>query len=399
MLIITKVRRLFMKKLITLACVLSLSASILLSSCASTQKEKNQKLLDPVVIEGVETKCGNLILTNLPHFELIALLCRVAELPNFNGYYTDDNSYLEQMAALLGRYKDHAVISTIKSFSSRGVSPDAFVSLAYHLRPDFSGPVVSLSPRPVTLHRDWDNVSSSELNSFIKLLHDFAIESNFARIYGLNQSTCISDCLRIQRDLEKYKFDEWMSEFYNAAGEEQTVNINISRANVACNYYDHAIDENQNKTYHLSIFVGSNLNHFANLYSLCFLQDYVSENWDTVKEPFINFVKSAARKIYANDKEALKNIDTKEYNDWLLSSYLSEIIVAFYLDEALAEADGIYGVIDENVNSAIKIYGEEVAYGVFDLIQEYIDNRDIYPDFKSYYPKLNEFVLSLPSDN
>lgn len=375
-----------------------LLGAVILNSCASSPKAKSTELCEPLIIDGVESKSGNLIITNLPHFELLSLVCRMAEISEFTGYYTDDNSYLEQMTTLLNRFKDHAIVSTVKSFVNRGVTADAFVSLAYHIKPDFSGPVVPLAPKPDTLHNDWSSIPVSEIYSFIKLLHDFAVESNFSRIYGLNRSMVLGDCLRIQADLEKYKYDEWMQEFFNASGEEKTMYLNISRTNAAYGFYDHAVDEENNLTFHVTSFPGNGLNGYANCYALCYVQLYASENWDAVKENFSKFFKTVAIRNAGEDKERIKNIENLELNSSHLATVLTEVIVAYYTDEVFGEVDGVYGLLDENINMGIKVYGEDVTYKLFDLFQDYIDNRDTYTNFKALYPKITETILDLSSE-
>lgn len=375
-----------------------LMGAIFFNSCASNPKANSTELCEPLKIDGVESKSGNFIITNLPHFELMAIVCRMAGLPEFNGYYTDDNSYLEQMTTLFDRFKNHAIVSTAKGFVTRGVTGEAFVSLAYHIKSDFSGPVVPFSPKPDTLHNNWSSIPVSEIYGFIKLLHDFAIESNFERIYGLNKSTTLGECLHIQNDLEKYKYDEWMQEFFNAPGEEKPIYLNSSRANAGFGFYDHAVDENNNLTFHVTSYPGNIFNSYASCYALCYVQLYVSENWETVKDNFTKFIKAITLRTVGDDKEKIKAIEKMEIQPAMLGSFLTEIIVAYYSDEVFAEIDEIYGILDENINTGIKIYGEEVTYMIFDLFQDYIDNRDTYPNFKAFYPKITETILNLPSE-
>lgn len=369
--------------------------AMLLSSCATTPKESKAEILEPVNIQGCVYESGNLVITNLPHFELMCLLCRIAEVPMFDGYYNDSNSYLEQMNTLLGRYKDHKIITTIKSFVSRGVTGDGFISLVYHLQPDFTGTVVPLSPKPETLHYSWEKIPATEINSFVKMFHDFAIESNFERIYGLNNSMFIGDALYVQKDLEKYKMDTWMQKFFTIEEIPQTVNINVSRSNVGFGCYDFALDENGNRNFYLSAYPGQYLSSISQLYCLFYTQLFASENWDEVKDTFIPFIKSVVKKTIGDNKDALKELEKVEITDWHLSSYLSEFINAFYISEISLEVDETSGILDEYYNTSKKVYGEKVTEKTFELIYEYRDNREKYPDFKSYYPNIKNYILNL----
>jgi len=372
---------------------------VLLNSCASKPAENKVELYEPIVIEGIETvsETGNVVFTNLPQFELMCLVCRLAGLQGFQGYYNGDNAYLAQMATLLEKYKDYSVVKMVQDFSRRGVTDDAFINLAYFIRPDFSGTTVPLNPKPDTLNAHWKDIPSVEINKFVKEMHDFAVTSNFARIYLLNRGTFMSDCLYMQESVKKYKFEEWMGKFF-ASDESQKIYMNVSRANVAMNGWDFSINVNNEKEYHLSTYPGTDYSSLSMSYLYLMNQSYVDENWDVVKEPFNNWLRKVLIRLAGEDKESLKKAEELELTDWYLNGFIAEIINCNYLDEVLAETEEIYGIKDEGMSMGSKVYGEEVTKELFALIENYMNSRETYPDFKSYYPKINEFVLSLPQD-
>lgn len=388
-----------MKKIsISLIVFVCIFASIgLFNSCASKPVEKKVELLEPVVIESSESvsESGNVVFTNLPHVELINLLCRLAGLPSFQYIYNGDNAYLSQMMTLLEKYKDYAVIKRIQDFSKRGVSDDAFLSLAYHIRSDFTGTTVSMDPKPDTLNKAWKDIPSSEIYAFVKEIHDFAITSNYSRIYLLNRGTFVADCLYTQENFKKYKLEEWMNDFFGGS-EPEKLYVNISMSNVGFNAYDISTNENNEPENHLSIFRGCNLQYVGHTYINLKLQSYMDENWETVKESYSKWFEGILIKYAGDDKEALKR--AKEYNvtEKELSQTISELIALFYLDEVLSEVEEQYGIKDEGYSIASKIYGEEVTKQIFDLIQNYLDNRETYPEFKLYYPQITQMIMNLP---
>lgn len=373
--------------------------SVTILGCASTSgngdkvKSKAKALvLDPVEIDYVSIEDGNITYTTLPQFEFMCLLCRIAGVQGFNNYYNGDNSYLDQMDSLLGKYKNHNVVKTMQNFTARGVSGEGFVNLAYHIKPDFGGTTVALNPKPETLNQQWKSIPSAEIISFVKAFHDLAIEANYPRLYTLYRGEFLANAGGLREDCTKYFFDKWNTEFYTA-GEGRKVTVNISKANVGLGFYDFAmINDDETGTY-LSTFFYNSLYSLSHLYGMAYAQDYVNENWDEIKEPFTKFFREVLKNMSPDNA---REIDKMEIIPWHLCGAMAEIFGSMYVADINYEIEDIPGLLDEYIGTAIKVYGEKAGRGVFDLFMNYRADRENYPDFKSLYPKINEFVKTLP---
>lgn len=382
-----KVTEKTMKKLLF---ILALSACLFsaLVSCASTPKKSKAIELDPIEIDYVTVTSGNITYTNQPQFELMALVCRMAGVREFQGYYTDNNAYLEQMMTLLGKYKDHNIVNLVRGLNSRGISGSGFVSLAYHIKPDFSGTTVSMNPKPDTLNWEWQNVPSHEINSLVKALHDFAIECKYARLYLLNKADSISICNQTKENLEKYKFYNWMTDFFSNEVKEEIV-INISRANAAFSFYDYVTWKYSLKKYYLSFYPGLPLYNCAHTYAMCFVQDYANENWDTVKDDFTKYTKEKFQALFPDKKSEINNL---QVTNFALVTLMSIYPAALYYSTMLDEIEGQPGAFEEVKNAVSKQFGEESVKLIFDTFDIYSQNRNIYKDFKSFYPQINKKI-------
>lgn len=368
-----------------------ISSAIILSSCATTSK-KEALSLEPIEIDYICVTDGNISFTNLPQLELLALAGRFAGLNELQGYYTDDNSYLQQMQTLLGKQKDADIIRHIKELNTKGISGSGIINLAYHIKPDFSGTTVPMEPKPDTLNPEWKNISSFEIDNLVKELHTFAQKTNYAKIYGLNRSDALAQVMYTQQNFTKYKFGSWFTEFFTSGNNTEPLIVNCSRSTAAFSFYDFAMNEDNQRVTCLSFYPGETLNACASTYAMSFIQDYTTDNWDKVKDSLTKFQKAVAKKI---NPENAKEIDKQEVNSFELTQFLAQFPALIYLAQMSEEIDETPGILEEAINGISKIMGETETRILFNLFLNYKSLRGQYPNFKMYYLEINDAIHNL----
>ncbi len=379
-----------MKKVIFF-CILSL---LVLTSCLSTKSVQ----LEPIEFDVVKSHNGRFEYQVDPRIELMAIICRLTGYNVFNYNYNGDNLYLTQVDSFFAKYKDESVIKTAQGFMDRGVWGDAFISLAYHIKPDFSGTTVSMKPLPTTLNPQWEKIGSSSINTFVKQVHDFAIKSNFIRFYAINRSDYLSNIVWLDDGFEKKNVGTWAEDFFKGIDIGETTVVS-SRVIVGWNLYDFAGDSDGKRSSYVASYPGAYYADMTGAYFSLYLQDYLNQNWDTVKDTYTKFLKSLLKKLHP--EEDPKVYDKREVTRNDLAADLSIYCYIAYLEDNIATAKEDDDYFKPNYD-AYYAYFEKSIGDVFlkcmDLLKEYKENRDKYPEFKDFYPRLNDYVNSLPAE-
>ena len=383
-----------MKKVIAF-CFLSF---LVLASAFSAAKKSKIIQLEPIEFDVVKSHNGHFEYMVDPRVELMAIICRLTGYNVFTGYYNGDNSYLTQVDSFFAKYKDEIVIKSAQGFMERGVSGDAFISLALHIKPDFSGTIDSMKPLPKTLNEKWKKIGSNSINTFVKQVHDFAVKSNFARFYAVNRSDYLGNIVWLDDGFEKKNVGTWAADFFKGIDVGETTIVS-SRVLAGWNLFDFAEDLDGKLTSYVSTYPGGYYADMTGAYFSLYLQDYLNENWDTVKDTYTKFLKSFLKKLHPEQDQ--KEIDKREVTRNDLSIDLSVYVYITYLEDSIATAkeddDYFKPTFDAYYASLEKTVGDSFLK-CMDLLKEYKENRDKYPEIKDFYPRITEYVNSLPTE-
>lgn len=373
-------------------------ATVLLFACVfGSGFAKSNKSLTPIEIDYITQTNEGLTYTVLPQFELLGIACRLAGIECYTLNYNGNNDYLSQTDTLFEKYKTHQFINHIKQLNVKGISADGFISLAYHIKPDFSGTTVEIKKnKPETLNLQWKNVSANEINSFVKDLNKFAQDCNFSRFYLLNRGTYIANVGYMKESLEKYKLQEWATDFYTA-GTQKTYNINVSMITAGYCFYDFAVNTENVKGNYISIYPSCELLQVSGCINYCNIQDYANSNWNSIKDVFSKYIIAFNKMIYPDQaKEIEKHEYTPDDLVWLINIYVNLDYGALAFKE---DDPDYYNSGKEAITMSFA--DPENTNKVFDLIEYYKSHRDEYPDFISLYPKITETInsLTIPKSN
>lgn len=363
-----------------------------ITSCASKQtKIEAEPLKFDVAVTETDT---HFTFTTLPQVELMAIVCRLAELPGATNNYIGDNSYLSQIDTLFAKYKTSSVVLQAKTLAQKGIDLSGFLSLAYHIEPDFSGTTFSIKEIPDTLNNLWkEKATTSEISNFCKTFLEFASECNYSRIYDLNRSTYIAQQGYINSDLTKYKLAEWSKAFFSD-GNIEPVTINV--CNVVCGslFYDYATDSNNKKQNYVTFSTGlGNYAVYVEDFLCIYTQDYANKNWDLVKDHYIEYIKAFAIRRMPDKADEIKKTKNEEYGSFVLASNLAAYLLPSYYKVGLIE--DYPNIYEEMKQSLITEFADQNTEKVFAVLEEYEANRDTYKTIEDFYPKINELINSL----
>ena len=372
-----------MKKLLSAA----LFSAILISSLFCAPKSP---VMEPIQIQAVEDQGEiNKFIVD-PRIELVGMVCRLAEIQGFMLNYTGDNAFLSQMDTLFAKYKEHKIVKTAKSLNKKGIDSSAMISLAYHIKPDFSGTIIDFSPFPETLYFAWKKIGTKAIYDFVKQLHDFAVESNFQRIYTLNNGSYIYNVGNMKKDIEKVKIAQWTEEFFNTNDFEKPV-ITVSAICAGGNYYDFVVGSDGKRLAYFTTYPGTSYINFENCYINFFTQIYATNNWDAVKENYIKYNMDYVKKYNPSAIEEAKKLEITDYD---LAILMGTYCYLAFLKQKGPELEN-HPSFEEIFGALEKKLGDPNILKAAALIDEYSAARDKYPTFNDFAPRLNEFINTI----
>lgn len=367
------------------------TAILLLITICTIYSAPKAPVLTPVEIDAVSDESETNTYIVDPRIEVVGMICRLAEMEGFTYNYNGDNAFLTQMNTLFEKYKGHKAVTTVKALVSKGIDSSAMISLAYHIKPDFSGTIIDFSPVPDTLYFAWKKIGTKAIYDLVKQIHDFAADSNFGRIYTLNKGTYIGDIGYMKKDLEKAGFAQWSQDFFKN-DEIQKPAFVISRICVGCNYYDFAIGSDGKRLSYVTTFPGTYYNTLENCYMSLYTQLYASKYWDTIKEGYLNYERAYIKKFQPDMKDKDIEKTVSEITDYNIAILMASYSWIEYLREKTPED---HPAAEEVIGAMEKALADDNILKALDLVEEYSTSRETYPTFDDFAPRLNDFISNI----
>lgn len=371
---------------------------IAITGVFAAPKKSTELNLEPIQIELPSLQGSEFLYTSDPRIEIVGILGRLAGYEQFSLNYDGENAFLSQIDQIFAKYKNHKLVKKVQQYKKAGITDSAWLNLAYHIKPDFSGTTVPFDPYPAHLNPEWNKFKAKELNDLVTQIHDFVIETNFSRICLLNQSTYLNNIGWLNENVEPFKIHTWGKEFFNDSNVQNVV-VNISYLCAGNSYFDYVTDSNNKRAYYITIAPGCTYYDIICCYSFLYTMDYAIENWDAVKENFIKYRKDFAKKYNPNQAKEIDNYEFINVHLALLfSDYLYLSFNKYFGSIQTEKQIEKYGNYAENYDSIYQYLLKNVgpdAVSAIDLLNYYLENREKYPTFKSFAPKLNEYINSL----
>ena len=381
-----------MKKLLTTTLLATLFFGTLF---AAPKKPLN---LEPIQIDEIVQKNDYIEVISDPRLEVIGIICRLAEYPSFTNYWVGEATYTTQIDSYFKKYKDDKAVSTAKAFKDRGIDAAAMVSLAYHIKPDFSGTVIDFDPYPDTLLENWKKIKTNEIYKFITSVHDFVIKTNYQRLLILNRGDLLAQVGYFYKDAEDYRIEEWTNDFFGKNVFDRKV-ISVNRICPLFMAYDIVKDRAGKTTAYTTVYPGCGLAQMLMIYLDNFIQEYGDAHWDSVKDNFTALIMDLAKKMYPEDYKKNEKEIKKSINTGLFVSFMCDFICLEYfcspIFQEVAEKKEMSNVYESVYASLEKNYSSEWFYKMVELSNEYTDNRNKYPTLKQFFPKYIDCINSI----
>ena len=148
-----------------------------------------------------------------PRVELMSIIFRLAGNPEYRR--APECAYVRDVDAHFGTFADHAVVRMAKLLrDSSGVSYDAVMSMAVHLE-DVADlkKRVPFEPRPERLDARW---SPEAARQFLTLARQFVEDSKFDEFIAARRGLYDESAARMRKKLAERRYMDWFDRFFGA---------------------------------------------------------------------------------------------------------------------------------------------------------------------------------------
>lgn len=326
-----------------------------------------------------------------PRVELLSLIFRLAGNPEYSQGKVA--SYTQDADQQFGRFRNHAVVSLAQELRrTRGVSYDAVMSLAVHLR-DIEGLdlAVPLAPWPEDLDGRW---SPESVNNFLDAARHFLRDTGFKKFLEQHQKLYQTTATRMQAMLEKSAHLEWYQSYF---GERPSARFTAvpGLLNGGCCYGPRCRNAKGQEAFYCILGVWKTDSEGQPEFTPDMLGTVVHEFCHSFANPIIDRHETelavAGEKIFRHVAERMRAQAYGNAATMLRESLVRACTVRFHQRYGGAEA-------------ARRAAQSEVSRGfvwtadLAKLLAEYEARRDKYPTLDSFAPRLAEFFTKYAED-
>ena len=383
-----------MKKSILISVFVCLFLGTVGTLSAATKKKPLS--LEPIEIDKIIQSDEYIDVIADPRLEIIGIICRLAGYRVFTNYYVGEATYTTQIDSYFSKYKDDKVVTLAKAYLSRGMNANAMISLAYHIKPDFSGTVVDFSTLPDTLNYTWKKFRTNEIYKFITLVHDFVIKTNYPRLLILTRGELLSSVGHFLNDYRNNAICEWAEEFFGETLFDRQV-ISINKICPLVTSFDVVYDRDGKSTAYSTIYPNCYFDDLYLSYFSNFTNYYLSSIWDNIKDSAYPIVIDVMKKSGQEDVKIDKNKDDASIKKGFVI-YLSAFVALEFLRSDLYiekhKTDESYYTYEAAFGSLEKFITSDWFYKATELMEEYV-NSDEYETFADLLPKIEQLVNSI----
>ena len=168
-----------------------------------------------------------------PRVELMCIIFRLAGNPEYN-QPNSKSPYADEVEAHFGKYRDHAVIKLARELrASRGVSYDAVMSMAVHIRDTTQFKErVPFDKAPPRLDQRW---RPDEAREFLKQARGFAKDTQFNDFFKAHRKLYEAAGQRMTSKLGERAYLDWFDSYFGARPGAKFSAI-VGMLNGGCNY-------------------------------------------------------------------------------------------------------------------------------------------------------------------
>lgn len=320
-----------------------------------------------------------------PRLELVSAVARLADLSEFD-MPVSRSPYAERVEQRLSSVREHAAVATLRTLRAQhGVSYDAIPSLAVHLDGlERLTLIAPFEPRPERLDGRWERALTER---FLAELRDFAARSEFAAFMESEKDFFAQVEQRLSVTLSRSRALTWFDGFFGAKPGAQYVAI----AGLLCGGGNYGVGvrlpgvaEQVTPVFGCWKFDAQGLPVFDDSY----LPLYVHELCHTYTNPFVDRhepkLRAAAERIYASCGAKMK---PQGYGNGRTVLYESLVRACVVRCRSALEGEDAEREQLESEHKRHFVWTADLAR----LLHEYEAQRDAWPDFEGFMPKVVEF--------
>ncbi len=365
--------------------VLTLSVLTIMSGCGARHDlDANAIVSDPkIVLRSVGAGDVNVDVSVDPRVELISIIFRLAGNEEYSdcripGYDKDIKKYFKP-------YKNHSAVKYAAWLRrARGMGFNAPMALAVHVGdlPNLEQ-LVPLEPLPAELDSRW---RPAEARKFLERARLFAKESNFGKFYNDHRpmyEKAISDLTQL---IENQAHFEWFEQFFGK-GTKPHMSVPLGFTNGPSSYGASVVIDDQkhiysvlgvwqcdmlgNPKFHKGL-VGTIHHELCHSYSNPIVFKYSDE------------LRQAGQRIFPKLKDKMRS---QAYAEWqtMMCEYVVRVCTIQYYKQ-YETADTVERAIKYNIKRGFVGMRE-----LNEVVSKYEDERDKYPTFESFFPRVVEF--------
>jgi hypothetical protein len=147
----------------------------------------------------------------------VELMCIIARLAGFSEYNQPNSKspYADEVQAHFGKFRDHAVIKTIRNLRRRrGVSFDAVMSMAIHIEDTVTlAERIPFDKKPERLDQRW---RVAEARDFLEKARDFVEQSQFNEFVAEHKPFYEKSAQRLRDTIKKRAYIDWFDKYLGA---------------------------------------------------------------------------------------------------------------------------------------------------------------------------------------
>jgi hypothetical protein len=330
-----------------------------------------------------------------PRVELISIIYRLAGNPEYSRCLVPD--YARDLDAHFASVREHPVVLLARKLrASRGVSYDAPMSLAVHLKDSDSLKLrVPLEPWPDGVDKRW---RAEDIREFLAQAKDFAVKGKFKEFLRAHAALHEETGTRARKLAQEQGHLEWFGAFF---GERPAAQFHLVPAlvNGSCNYGPH-FRAGTNEEFYCVLGVWETDWRGKAFFGRQMLGAVVHEFCHSYVNPHIYArsaeLKPAGEKLFAKVRDQMRR---QAYGNW--ETLLHESVVRAS-EVGYVAATQSPEVVARQARAEVArgfLWVEELAA----LLGEYETNRTEFPRFEAFMPKViaffNQTAEKLPGDS
>ena len=327
--------------------------------------------------------------------ELMSILSRLAGFSeyrmdidffheNLAGEYTGDiNKYFEKQSK-------HLAVKYMKMLRLiNNIGYDAIMSMALHLQ-NRDGKLYYVDSELKELDSRWDRVNKKR---FLSLLNKFYQDSDFDVFFKEHQKFYAKGLNACRENMIKYFDQAWYSNFYGKQSQER-YSVIIGFNNGAGNYGPCRQIKGENKEVFAILGYCENKEGIP-LYDKSDLSTLIHEfnhsfiNYLLDEKQFPDHVKDLEHPASVLYESCKSEMEQQAYGDWktlINESLVRAAVICYMMDNENFSTEEVEEATSEQIESGFRWMPELVS-----LLREYEGQRNEYPDFESFYPRVINF--------